>query len=615
MSDKINIKRIDYRSALIVLLLSAAVFLYLPIKPLSADNKDWIATLDPSWIYAINNMDQLGGVFGQNVFFTYGPLGRLVVPTLGSLAEAYIFVSVLLLYSMITLGMIMNRYKDRFVLFALALIPFAFTGSINGLIVFSALMMGLSSLMEHGVPRFVHFAALSVLTSVMFFVKFDLAFVTLLVMAGVIILYAVVVVDNHGRGSYSKKDLLFYLIISLMTPVLCVLEYLIYAKSLNGLSDYYALSMDIASNYSQAMTVNKAETDYLIGIVLWAIVILIITFFVYRKTKNGFGALLSLIPVLYAYKSSIVRYDSEHLSVAYDMLLISLVVLAIVLICSKWHEPPKIKHQVLVDAAISVILLTLIVNSSVSAALSKSENEFEGDPIDLPEEFISTIGDDTVTAYPWDILWADNDDINYVLYPTLQAYVAFDPRLDQLNASFFAGDEAPEYIIFENKTIDNRLYEWESPLTFGELVRNYTYTGLHHSYQSREVFLLQRRTAPLSFVQESQYTFELSTDESIVIDGPCDVVTLSISLSENTSMKLLRLIYREDPMYARVVFNDGYECIYRVLPSQLESECLLTIGYPFDDTADIIEIQLYSDDMYFYNDVMQVTVTGYTVSD
>lgn len=65
----------------------------------------------------------------------------------------------------------------------------------------------------------------------------------------------------------------------------------------------------------------------------------------------------------------------------------------------------------------------------------------------LPDNFVSEIGDSSVTIYPWEISYCISNELNYIPMYGVQAYSTYTPYLDKETAENLEKD-LPEYIVF-----------------------------------------------------------------------------------------------------------------------------------------------------------------------
>lgn len=92
----------------------------------------------------------------------------------------------------------------------------------------------------------------------------------------------------------------------------------------------------------------------------------------------------------------------------------------------------------------------------------------------LSHETLDLLRRDTFHPYPWEagIAWA-YPELRWDPLPVFQAYSAYTPDLDEVNAQRLQGSEAPARILREQGTIDGRNADWDSPRTMLALLCNY----------------------------------------------------------------------------------------------------------------------------------------------
>jgi hypothetical protein len=92
----------------------------------------------------------------------------------------------------------------------------------------------------------------------------------------------------------------------------------------------------------------------------------------------------------------------------------------------------------------------------------------------LPAEIVRTVGAAPIGIYPKEIAYAPANRLELRLLPVLQAYSAYTPYLDGLNAADLEdGRRAPQRILLDWQSIDGRHPLLDAPSTLLALYRNY----------------------------------------------------------------------------------------------------------------------------------------------
>jgi hypothetical protein len=101
----------------------------------------------------------------------------------------------------------------------------------------------------------------------------------------------------------------------------------------------------------------------------------------------------------------------------------------------------------------------------------------------LREHPVDVFGDDHAVALL--------NGFSYTPRPVFQTYLAYSPALAELNARFYAGTTAPEFVLFRLQTIDNRFLPLDDARVLPILLQNYESVTEENGWR-----LLQRRGPP-----------------------------------------------------------------------------------------------------------------------
>ena len=197
---------------------------------------------------------------------------------------------------------------------------------------------------------------------------------------------------------------------------------------------------------------------------------------------------------------------------------------------------------------------------------------------DHNREFMDIIGEHTYTTFPWEI----TENISYAnpnfkMAPLLQNYTVYTPYLDKLNARFYAGEDAPEYVIFYLHTIDGRLPLLEAPVTWENIYKHYEVAAA-----DEEKFLLKKRTQAF----EKELSVLLSKKYGICefVEIPENCTFLKVDTGLSLQGQLENLFYKVLPVQMEVTYTDGSVRMGRVILEQLREG--IDLGSLIWDAAD-----------------------------
>lgn len=122
----------------------------------------------------------------------------------------------------------------------------------------------------------------------------------------------------------------------------------------------------------------------------------------------------------------------------------------------------------------------------------------------LPQDVIAEVGNSTIDVYPYNNEYTTANKLNYWHRPSFQNYMTLTPKLDQLNADFYEGNDKPEYVLwtasitcvsndcsvfddFDGKYILN-----EDPLTTMAILKNYKSVRVIFDLNHKPIMLMKK---------------------------------------------------------------------------------------------------------------------------
>lgn len=524
--------------------------------------------LDPSWIFALNYINNSNEKFGESYFFTYGPLGFLghcqsVGNNLYFGAAFWIVVTVVQIY----------LYKRLFdysrnigsVLLASVLVLLAFPVSEADIYL---CFLALAALLlvykyEDAYSKWIAFF----LSGVVFLFKFS----------GTVLLVATLLLLLICATAEKKPGKMIGFFVGCMAAGPAC--YLFYHPSVRSLLRYIRAAAEISFGYNKSMSVDVYEAYY-----VWVILIVVCYVFLLLygifKHKKDWNCLFILSPACFFwYKEGFVRNDGHHLLAVSGMLLVCVLLLFFVDMKEWIRSPVQNAWPKIMACCFCMMVVIPAMGSGKTVAGSiqvAEENMFRLPKVlydcqtqDLSllqehnKEFMEIIGKESYTTFPWEI--TENisyKNHNFMIPPLLQNYTVYTPYLDKVNAGFYSSSDAPEYMILYLSTIDGRLPFIEAPATWEKIYQNYCIVA-----SDEEKFLLKKREQPLE-----KEIFEVSrsacgTKEYIQIPEHCTFVKLNTSLGLRGHLE--NLFYKILPVDLKVTYMDGTVKSGRVLLDHL----------------------------------------------
>ena len=352
----------------------------------------------------------------------------------------------------------------------------------------------------------------------------------------------------------------------------------IYGGPLGALVEFLRCSLALGSGYSSQMSGIGPAPQEVVIIVGMMLAVLVTGVGVLRRKSYAPLALIVLFPLFVMFKGAIVRPDIGHFSMSVPP-MVGLVafllagcdgrrqtlairaLVAIFLGGCMWLAPLNLS-----GAPTKGIRNTMALWQQASIRSSIRRRTMKRDYI-LPPQMISTIGSATVDIYPHTTCYAVYNDLNWKPRPVFQSYATYDPILDRKCASFYAGANAPEFVLYKHESIDTEHPCIVDPRTWLELARWYDLAD-----RCGDILLLKRRRSPRWQASRGVVARSLAFGERWEVpqcgDGP---VILRARPKLSPAGKLTNLIYKVYAPRLRVEYEDGttaeHLLVWRNLPS------------------------------------------------
>jgi hypothetical protein len=482
--------------------------------------KNLWASLDPSWTIGLNYVKQKGLTWGTDVAFTYGPLAQFCTRVGWGesrltflLFDLFVFVNYFLLF-FIAFKHSSNRILTTLLILTVCLLFPINAGGAIALILMAFLVFLIRKSLDNPKPWHYFFQVVTV--ALLFYIKFNTALIAMpLFFAGIVC------------NLLSKNANRFYLAAYSILPIVLIITL---AAPLNvALLPYIKSGFEIVSGYNDVMyTPNLFKNTYSYFLAITAIltIVLALNRFTTRdknhiKTATVFFIFGTSIFVLY--KQAFIRADHFHVRDFF-------IYIPLIILCNPdLHSWFKFKiTQVLVIGALYFPFHFLFVegygNLEIGGKFSKSEYIqkcidfpptnglflFQDGHSQLPATVKQKIGNHTVDTFPWNIQLLLENKLNYAPRPVFQSYTVYTPYLEKLNFDHYNSSKAPEFVIYDYASIDNRYPLFDEPKVNLALFNNYKVAEVF-DFDSRKVLLLQKKVdfKPIEFVKINEYTTDI----------------------------------------------------------------------------------------------------------
>lgn len=480
-------------------------------------NKNPGQSLDVSWALAMNYIHIEGLNWGNDFVFTYGPLGSFCT-RIGWGHSKFLFLALDVFIAANYLLLFFLSFKkssDKLatvlvILIVTAALPF-WVGPAQAIVLLLFLVFWIRMGLDDAKPLY-YFFQIS-LVVLLFFLKFNVGLI-------VFVLFFLALIYQ----GYSRKLKPIPTIGIAMLPVIIIF---ILSPLLNvSLLPYLVAGIDLVTGYNAIMylgsEIPKARYYVLaMGIVLTALLAVRL----YReadKFKSIVVFLLFAVPFFVLYKQGFVRADKGHMV---DFFYFSPL---LVLCIADFHF--RRMYHITLPLLVGVLWMPfqfIVVDLKYPLGLGykfdkgKYVNQFahfsahsgfqKGTATTkLPAEILQKIGSHTIDVYPWDIRLLLDNGLHYLPRPVCQSYSAYTPYLENRNFDHFNSQKAPQFVLYEYLSTDNRYALFEEPKVNLALSRNYEVTN-QFDFDGRRFLLLEKKKdfKPLRFTHPKTLTMAI----------------------------------------------------------------------------------------------------------
>jgi hypothetical protein len=359
-------------------------------------------------------------------------------------------------------------------------------------------------------------------------------------------------------------------------------------QRLGSIGPYVANSSRVAEGYTEAMMVSgpKEAQDVFLFLAAAALLLTLAGYAAWLRHRFvgvfflmgwGFG-------LFTAFKYGYVRHDGHEVVAVLELLLMSLFCLALL-----WPQARKMGWPFILWILILPLAIGLFAASTYSRhgelarRISQVWAPSQDDSRTLPEayqQYLAMVRKDvplprlagTTDVYPWNQTAVIAYGLPLRSRPVIHSYCAFTPELAKLNAAFLRGDAAPENILFEVQTVDDRYPSLDDGLSWPELLTRYDLQDVEIPF-----VLLRRSSSPRQFhltrLQQAPLAFGEPLDVPAITGGP---VWAEIELGRTVAGSIVSALYKPPELWLNVSVRDGRRLAKRIVPAMAKSGFLLS---------------------------------------
>ena len=528
--------------------------------------------------------------FGKDIIFSYGPLGYLDCITYVGIWFYRIWMwkcfSTVVMAGLLWLIVQKGGWADR-VTFALT---FAFLAQApianmdDGFYLFAILAVGLLGISGNASESRASWFLLPFVAA-LGLIKFNLLIYSSCVVS--LVLFFHCLRRDWRRAALSISAL----------PFCYVLGWCLAGQQLFHLPAYFRTSLQVASGYGQAMNLNQNPQWLPVALLMLAGLggLLAAEFCLSPHRLMASPKLLMIGCGLFvAWKCGFVR-DDIHIYhfLVFSMLTAAAIPILLPNVFSFSRKFRLIPAGVMILGCVSLPALgqgiypaiaqrlAKRIPSALRATLSPSERlrGLDAELLkskkqhDLPR-FKALIKDGTVDALGFCQAIVLLNGFNYAPRPSFQSYNTYTPDLEHANLDYYASPKAPEFVLLDVQSIDDRL-----PLLDGGPLIRILFQSYELAAMERNILLWRKQASPqppppLQLVREA----DLSLEQLVKV--PSRPLWMECQMQCTWWGKLRSLLYQPPSVFIEMIQGGNQLSAYRFVPPFAEAGCIVNPHFP-----------------------------------
>lgn len=557
------------------------------------------AGIDNSWRIALEISQEKKLIWGQDIIYTYGPLGRwlqrytITTGRLELLAVDLFFAVNLavLLYNLLPNPLRIWHLGVYFILWAL--ISSMYGEWVHFLWFYSVIYWGVRYVYR---PTQGLLYYLFVLSTVNFFMKANYG---LLILGFIVSLLVFIYLSKQKNGRW------FLYQVAILLALLIMGAHFLHTDLVN----YFISSLHIISGYNESQAIYPDNRLRLVllsyGIYLLQIATILLYFYTlatssYKPKNNPYAASFSLVWFLIIsfvlLKYAFTRADSGHLTV-YIKQSSLLLVLIIVSVKEEWIRKTFFAFLLLNSSFYLVFYVPVFGKISVNYTTMFTQKVYilkhyfqsaltEKYPIPratFPARIRQKIGNQTTDRIPNEISEIYFNGLNYNPRPVIQSYQAYNWYLDTKNRQKYLSKTAPDWIIYSYESIDGKYPLADETQTLLAVLQRYRVCD-----EANGCLFLKKTDAirPLQLVRKE--TIRLRMGEPLHFpekDSLLHVIYTQIHYS--LYGKILNVLFQPPQLTMTIGADNNPAVTYRAVPVLLEKG--MVVNARVDHLADAKE--------------------------
>lgn len=375
----------------------------------------------------------------------------------------------------------------------------------------------------------------------------------------------------------------------------------------NDLPEYWRGALAIAKGYNVAMVEFGAEEDVAIATQIFALAtaLVVARLFIARKregVRTGLACALTIATLLLTFKAGFTRHSGSSVlffqAAAFAPLFLSRThgelerglprwlawlcpwLIAITIACAfrgsaaaREMEPKELPRLAASSSFHATRALDELDAWRAGRLVRRAIRDVEEwRSRSLPGSLDQTIGSNSVDVFGSRQGFVFGTAMRWQPRPVFQSYSAYETHLLEINAAFYRGPRAPQFVLLEGDMLDDRLPTACDTLAIQEVLRRYDYVRTENGFALLVASKRPREAEPRPTLLEGTYRISEWIDLP-PFDSGCRV--LHLDLRPTLAARAQSLLYHVDLPRLDVETTNGVTVRHRIVPDALRAGVLI----------------------------------------
>lgn len=556
--------------------------------------------LDPSWLQSYNYFMENGLKFGEDIVFTYGPAAPLFFGSFsGELYWSKVGANIFIALITAIIIWLIARKTDWLPAIMLALVNMYCYGKDPYFFALQLSCLFLVVFYENKTnerQKNILISASVLVIALISYVKFTF-FVTGAFVVLLLALYFFI--------SKQKKPGIITLVVSVISVIL---YWLVLGQSITDFFKYIYYSLPISLGYSAAMSLVGPVSSIFAALILTVICGVLAVSPIIRYFKTNHAKLVTIVSLLgvgfILWKEGFVRHDGHMLYFFQYLMYVSAFLWCLhndraeepsknenrlsqfiqkfallfifvfpLMLMNKWYYDNYFDKRIVTDKVHKVTKhIGYFLNpASIWGQKAILEEQKENIKRESPSAvLVDYVGDETIDIYNFNQNKLHHVDLNWSPRPIFQSYSAYTRKLLKINESHII-NKGPEYVLFNNETIDERLPLLDDNLWVRQLFHRYKFVA-----NIQDQLLLERKEGVMVPELRELDAVTVGFNQEVAIPDTGNPIYISVEIEENLLGKIVSLLYKPPVVNMVVYLKDGSSYSYRIIPEMIAEPTLIS---------------------------------------